>query len=128
MGNRSREGRFAFRFQILNPLRKGRWRTATGKCVRIRRMETRHLRNTIAMLHRWNEKARSLELRDAYQAANTLQGQQAIYAIEEEIDRLEGHDDDPYYEGPWDWKIAEMEAELLRRGEQVRGHGGREEA
>jgi hypothetical protein len=67
------------------------------------------------MLHRWNEIARQEELKAAYQIEVGLQGEQALYAIENEIDRLEGVHEDSYYEGPWDAKIEEMEEELRRR-------------
>lgn len=72
------------------------WTTRDGTKVRIRDMTDSHLLNTIRMLDRFASAQRQVALIEAYAFADTVQGEQAGYDIENMIETLEEGDGEDF--------------------------------
>lgn len=74
------------------------WTTRDGTKIPVTEMTDSHLANAIAMCERNSENYRQSALNSGLQMLSMLQGEQAIYSVECEMDRLGSDEWDLYDE------------------------------
>lgn len=75
------------------------WTTRTGERIPIRKMTDSHLANAIAMMERVAKQRADTALSGLMMFASTVNGEQAGYAVEAEIDALEEYGADCFLDG-----------------------------
>lgn len=75
------------------------WTTRDGTRTPIRRMSDAHLANAIAMMERVAERRAHADAAGMSMFASTVNGEQAGYALDAQIDALEEHGGDIYLDG-----------------------------
>jgi hypothetical protein len=70
------------------------WTMRDGTKIAVVNMSNEHLDNAIALMERNAERYRQGAINSGFQMLSMLQGEQAIYAVESEMDRLT--------DGEWD--------------------------
>lgn len=70
-------------------MNKGMWRTQAGEEIAVKDMGDRHLLNSIAMLERNAPQQLNSLITEGYKALSFVQGEQAEWDIEHDINRLE---------------------------------------
>lgn len=74
------------------------WTMRDGTKIPVTEMTDSHLANAIALCERNAESFRQSAIHSGYQMLSMLQGEQAIYSVESELDRLEEGEFDLYEE------------------------------
>lgn len=75
--------------RIEEDVRKKVWTTRDGQRMKISDMADSHLTNTINLIRRATTQWRDTTLKEMYRTLGLVRGEQAIWDIEHDIDRLE---------------------------------------
>jgi hypothetical protein len=72
------------------------WVTREGQRIRVRKMDDRHIVNTLCLLTRWGHRMKDELLYGAFRVSGMLQGEEASMCIQQEIRQLERMDVDEF--------------------------------